>query len=516
MDMRVTRQFGFVIAALWLLSLAAGAWAQPAAPSNPTAIIRLSGEVNDYTRDTLFRHFREAEATGAKTVILELDTYGGLVTSGLDISRFLRGQSSIHTIALVDNKAISAGSLIALACDEVVMVPGSQMGDCAPIVLGRDGRMEPLPATERAKIQSPILSDFEDSAARNGYNPLLVDAMVKVETTVYLVQDASHHERAVDEATYKSLIASGEWKPAEGVSNPIDGPETLLTVGPVLAKRLGLSKGTVSSAQELAGQRGLSIIADLRPGFGDHLVEALNGNFARFLLLVVFLLSLYIALHAPGHGAAEAFAIVSLGLLVCVPLLTGFAQWWEVAMIVMGLALCAFELLVFPGHGVSLGVGVLMVLLGLLFTFAGKEPNPGWMPESHETWHRLAGGLKVMTGAMIAAVVGAIILRPFLPKLPLFRKLILTETSGGAIPAAGALLKASDDVWPFVGTVGIATTDLKPGGIVQFPYGADTRNAPVVCTGGYIPAGTRVFVQEARGNRIVVKPHDAKKESTHA
>ena len=87
------------------------------------AIIRLSGEVDNYTRDTLFRRFREAEAAGAKTVILELDTYGGLVTSGLDISRFLRGQSSIHTIAFVDSKAISAGALIALACDEIVMSP---------------------------------------------------------------------------------------------------------------------------------------------------------------------------------------------------------------------------------------------------------------------------------------------------------------------------------------------------------------------------------------------------------
>ena len=66
--------------------------------------------------------------------------------------------------------------------------------------------------------------------------------MVKVETCVYLVADASGHERIVDDAEYKKLTADGEWKDAPGVSNPIDGPETLLTVGPDLAHRLGLSR----------------------------------------------------------------------------------------------------------------------------------------------------------------------------------------------------------------------------------------------------------------------------------
>ena len=91
-------------------------------------------------------------------------------------------------------------------------------------------------------MQSPILRDFEDSARRSGYNPLLVDAMVKVESTVYLIANAQGRERIVDEAEYKKLTANEEWKNAPGVTNPIDGPDTLLTVGPDLAHRLGLSK----------------------------------------------------------------------------------------------------------------------------------------------------------------------------------------------------------------------------------------------------------------------------------
>ena len=43
--------------------------------------------------------------------------------------------------------------------------------------LGRTG-LESLGKTERAKAESPILQEFRDSAARNGYDPLLARAMV--------------------------------------------------------------------------------------------------------------------------------------------------------------------------------------------------------------------------------------------------------------------------------------------------------------------------------------------------
>ena len=311
--MSVTRRL--VISALVLLVASAGLFAE-AAPqaTSPTAIIRLSGEIDDFSRDNLFRRFREAEAAGATTVIIEFNTPGGLVTSGMDISRFLRGQTRIHTIAYINTAAYSAGTLIAMACDEIVMAPSSVIGDCAPIMLDRtNGGLAPLPATERAKIQSPLLQDFNESCIRNGYNPLLAEAMVKVDSSVHLIEDARGHDRVVGEAEYKKLTETGDWKPAPGIANPVNAPDTLLTVGPETARRLGLSKGTATSAQDLAVQRGYTIVADLTPGVGDSLVEFLNGNAARFLLMVVFLLSLYVSIHALATGAAEAIAIVSLG-----------------------------------------------------------------------------------------------------------------------------------------------------------------------------------------------------------
>src|SRR5688500_18347119 len=55
------------------------------ANAGPAVIIRLEGEIDDFNRDALFRRFKEARRFGATTVILDVNTYGGLVTAGLYI-----------------------------------------------------------------------------------------------------------------------------------------------------------------------------------------------------------------------------------------------------------------------------------------------------------------------------------------------------------------------------------------------------------------------------------------------
>jgi membrane-bound ClpP family serine protease len=68
----------------WLVLMVSGAPAAevpttaPDAMGSPTVIIHLQSEINDYNRDELFKRFAEARQLGAKTVILDIDTYGGL------------------------------------------------------------------------------------------------------------------------------------------------------------------------------------------------------------------------------------------------------------------------------------------------------------------------------------------------------------------------------------------------------------------------------------------------------
>ena len=473
--------------------------------ATPVAIVALHGEVNDYTRGLLERQFSQARLTGATTVILDIDTYGGLVVSGLDITHFIRGQSDLHVIAYV-NRAISAGAMIAVSCDEIVMAPSGVIGDCAPIIFRDDGSLNPMPPAERAKAQSPIINDFDASADHGHYNRLLLESMVVTERVVYWVQEPKSHERRfVDQADYDKLTAKG-WQPVDGVPNPVDGADTLLTVRTDEAVKLGLATGISRTVESLAAQRG-QLIANLTPGPGEKVIEFLNYGWMRSLFMIAFFLSMMIVMGAPGHGTAESIAVISLALLLGVPLLTGYAAWWEVVIIFAGVALLAFEVFVFPGHGVSAGLGILMMIVGLLFTFIGPQVGGGLLPHSSSGWMNLRHGALAIGGAVLGSIFLSTWLRAYLPQLPYFNRLILSTTSGNAgLQNTSAI--APENAWPGVGTSGIAVTDLRPGGSAEFLDLLVGNNRPVavISETGYVSAGSKLIVRESRGNRIVVRP----------
>ena len=116
------------------------------------------------------------------------------------------------------------------------------------------------------------------------------------------------------------------------------------------------------------------------------------------VLIVLFAQFVYAALHAPGHGLAEAMAVLTLAMLVGVPLLTGYAQWWEIVVLLVGVALLALEIFVIPGFGVTGVLGILAILFALIMTFVGKEPaGPGFLPQLEGTWINIRNGLAMVT-----------------------------------------------------------------------------------------------------------------------
>src|SRR5205814_787150 len=109
-----------------------------------------------------------------------------------------------------------------------------------------------------------------------------------------------------------------------------------------LAVKLGLATAKASSAEQLASMRNLTITQTLNSGMGEAAIAWLNSGWVRMFLIVVLIVALYAALHAPGHGSAEALSVTCLGLLLGVPLLAGYATWWEIALILGGIAMVAF------------------------------------------------------------------------------------------------------------------------------------------------------------------------------
>jgi len=251
------------------------------------------------------------------------------------------------------------------------------------------------------------------------------------------------------------------------------------------------------------GSDGRAVGSVVATGVGERFVDVVGSTPARAVLIVVFLMSLYIALHAPGHGAAEAVALASLGLLVGVPLLTGYAQWWEILAVMLGLTLLAFEIFVIPGFGVAGISGIVLLFGGLVLTFV-RQPTFSSLLHDPEARQGLRTGIFTVVGGVAVTAVLASFVRRFLPKVPVFNRLILAGPTSPSRPVAPGV--DPNDVWPFAGTVGIALTGLKPGGTAEFPYADDRKKAAVVSEAGYVEAGTKVAVIQARGNRVVVRP----------
>jgi membrane-bound serine protease (ClpP class) len=255
----------------------------------------------------------------------------------------------------------------------------------------------------------------------------------------------------------------------------------------------------------------LHVLATLEPQGGERIIAFLSSSAVRGVLGIIFMLALFSAFRTPGMGYPEAVAVASLALMVGVPLLTGYAQWYEILAIVLGIIFLAVELFVLPGFGVAGITGICLVLAGLVMTYVPAEPIEipgGILPTLPATKAALKEGFIVVVGGMACALLLSLWLQRYLPKLPYVNRLILTTTSGNVSVADSDVPGAVEVVaWPVVGAVGQAVTDLKPGGTGEFQDDAigDLRTTDVVTDGSYVPRGSKIIIREVKGARVVVR-----------
>ncbi len=362
-----------------------------------------------------------------------------------------------------------------------------------------------MPAAERAKEEGPVLTDFNESAVRNHHDPLLAGAMVDVTRVVYWVQNDKGERRFVDQKDYDSLTATKKWIFVPGEASPLDGATTLLTVDSDQAMRYGLASAKFSTLEAMEQARNYDIVGDFTPGWGENAVEFLSGAVVRGILIIVFLQCLYVVLHAPGHGVAEVCGLIALALMLGIPLLTGYAQWWEILVIFLGLLLVSLEIAL-PGHLFPGITGGILVVFGLVMTFVpAGVGGPSILP-NHTNWPLMEKGIVVVAAAMASSMFLWFWLNRFLPRMPLLNRLILTRTPGNQVIPAGVMPAVSDH-WPPPGAVGKSISELRPGGSAEFfdPSISDKRIAFVVSETGFEPAGTEIVVREVIGPSIVVR-----------
>lgn len=419
-----------------VLLLLAGICSTAFAAPDTVYRVKINGTIDLGLAHYVSRAIAEANARGGKAILLEINTFGGRVDAGTQIRDAIYG-SSIPVTAYVDTRAWSAGALIALACPRILMSPGSSIGAA-----------EPIPST--AKNISALEGEFKSEAERYNRSPIIAAAMVDPD-----------------------LDSPGLKKKGE-----------ILTLTAVEAVNDGY-------AQKIANNEA-DALADLGTAKADvaEISYTPAENFARFvtdpdvgtLLLVLGLLGIAVEVITQ-HGLAGAVGLLSLGLFFGGHMIADLSDTWFLLLFVAGVGLLLVELHVLPGHGVSGLAGIVAILASLFLALGGNA---------------MAG--KQLSLSLAIALVAFLVLLRYLPKAPLFSRLILRANSETPPPTRSEIPAEKNELKDLVGKLGKAVSELRPSGIVLI----DNRRYSAMTDGQFIPQGTEIRVAGLQGGSLLV------------
>lgn len=461
------------------------------------------------TYGALRRKVVQCRAGGAELIIIDMHTWGGGVEAALDIARLIKKHlADIYVVCYVRTRAVSAGALIALACDEIVMTPTGKIGDCAPIVMG--GKLE---GTEREKIETIIRGEFEESAKRSGYSVALAESMVSIHREVWKIRN-----KRTDEMQY---VLKKDWRgkvffpkgKSDIESNPdaewelleVTVPEgELLTMDPEKAMRLGIVSKLIDAPR---GEPYAKILKDfnvtappvvLTDTWSEVLVGWLTSPMVVSMLMLFGIMGVYVEIRTPGLGLPGLVALICFGIIFCSQYLIGLAAWWEIALFVIGIVLIGLEIFVIPGFGVAGISGIICCILGLIVMFLDNAPGEWPIPRDEFGWDLLTSGILAIACAFMGSVVLSVILARYFRKIPFANRLCLAIAT---VAQPQAPVTEDSPVRRIrVGDRGVVESMCRPVGKARF--GDDLVDA--VSEGEPIDAGTPVRVLAMDSNRPVV------------
>ena len=388
-----------IVALVCLLAGAGSAWAAAsAAPrGGGVVVIPITGTIDEGMAHLVERAVAEAKDEHARAIVLDVNTFGGLVSAATEIRDALLG-SEVPVDAYV-RRAWSAGALVTLAASRITIAPGGSIGDA-----------QPIPKT--VKTVSALRSEFESTAARFHRDTRLAGAMV---------------DATVDAPPYKE-------------------PGAILTLTADQAHGAGFSEATVASFDAAMARFGLA--GAPRTSAAYTLAEqiariATDPNVSGFLLTIGFL-GLLIELQTL-HGIAGAVGASALALFFGTHVYAGFSNGLVVALALVGLLLILFELHVLPGHGIAGTLGALILVASVLLAFG--------LPF-------FVGALQALALAIVLTIAVFWLLQRVLPENAFMKRLMFAGTQGPDYVASldhRHLLGASGTALSFLRPAGVAT-----------------------------------------------------------
>jgi len=389
----------------------------------------------------------DAEDAGADAIIFKINTFGGRVDAATQIKDAIIG-TDLLTIAFINNRAISAGALIAISCDKIVMVPGSSIG--AATVVDQTGEKV------GEKYQSYMRSEMRSTAERNGRRTDIAQGMVDETFVIEGLVDSTQLITLTSKEAYEYEMADTLLENIDEVLAHFDlvGAETIVQ----------------------------------RSNWAEDVVRFLNNPIISSILIMIGFFGLFAEIKSPGWGVPGTAGLLALTLFFGSSYILQLASIVEILMFLVGLGLILVEVFIIPGFGIAGISGILLIIASLFLALVGADP--------FIDMRAVSMAIIQLTVALVLSIILIILLAKFLPGTAIFKKFVLSveeKSEEGFVSHT-----TTEDM---VGKKGNALTDLRPAGTAEI----DGKRVDVVTDSEFIEKGSKIEVVEVEGIRVVVR-----------
>jgi membrane-bound serine protease (ClpP class) len=383
-----------MLAALLLIS--APAWG-----AGETYVIPIHGDIENGNLLFIQRAHQEAVDKGAVAVIFDIDTFGGYLDSAIAIADLI-SKSPLPTYCYVNSKALSAGSLIALAGETLLMSPSATIGAAEPRLLNQ---------TADTKVVSMWAGELRSAAERRGRDGQLAAAFADADIEI------------------------------EGLSER----GKLVTLTAAQSLEYGLADGVCNSRDALIEEYGLpASVVDTEKRFQEKTGGWLSNPWISLILLTLGIAGIVIEIATAGSfGLFGAVGLLSFSLYFVGHFWAGNIGMGAILLFLVGLILLVLEIFVIPGFGFTGIAGILAVLTSLVLA----SPN-------------FNQAVLTLGGALLAAIVIIVITLKNKKTRRVWGKLILSHK----LEAKEGYSSHDDSLAAYVGKRGKALTTLRPAG----------------------------------------------------
>ena len=388
-------------------------------------------------------------------IVIEMDTYGGLVTDAKDIvEKLLNYEKPVYVY--INKDAASAGALISIACDSIYMAAGASIG-AATVVMGQ-GEAAP------DKYQSYMRSTMRSTAEEKGRDPAIAEAMVDERIEIEGVTKAGEVITFTTSEAIKNGFCEGE----------VDGIEDLL------------AKAGVTEYE----------IDEFSIGVVEKIIAFFLNPVLSGILIMIIVGGIWFELQSPGVGF-PIMASITAAILYFIPYyLTGLAANWELVLFVVGIIMIGIELVAIPGFGV-LGIGgAVLTLSSLVLVMLGNDV----FDFSLVPWDKIFIASSTTLGGMVGSVLLVFLGGVQLTNTSFFQRVALSNVEKRSDGYTAKFRENS-----VLGLKGTAFTVLRPSGRVMIDddiYDAYTR-------GEYINKDESIEVISEEGTTLLVKKTEA-------